>query len=551
MSSCVEKISHSCGSGDGMQVFHSDDEGYTAYCFACDTYVSNPYEGDVSPGFFNPDDPTLDDGKDKVDSISMLPSRNLPTRALRADCLAYFGVKVEVSEQDGVTPVVRYFPYRKDAEIVGYKAKLMEHKKMWSVGDTRGNIEMFGWQEALVAGGKKLFITEGEEDAVALFQALKDKQAGTQWSEYDPAVVSLSKGSGSVKTDLTRHSTEIKAHFKEVILVFDRDDAGEAAVRSAMDVIPDARTITLAFKDANQYVIEGHSKALATACLFNAAPPKNTRVINAFDLYEIGRTQAEMGLSYPWPQLTKITRGMRFGETYYLGAGVKMGKTTARCAIATHLMKEHKLPVFMAAPEEANSHTKKLMAGQWVGQIFHDPEIPFNYPEYDRAQEEMGHMLHLVDGYQQLGWENLRQDIVYAAHQGARAVFIDPITNLTNEFSAAEANTKLQGIAQDLAVMALDMDLIIFMFCHLKAPLAGEVHERGGKVMSAQFAGSRAMMRSCHMMLGLEGNKDPDLPIGIRNQRELIVLEDRMFGASGKIKIFYKEASGIYKQMEK
>jgi hypothetical protein len=63
-------------------------------------------------------------------------------------------------------------------------------------------------------------------------------------------------------------------------------------------------------------------------------------------------------------------------------------------------------------------------------------------------------------------------------------------------------------------------------------------------VLSAQFAGSRAMMRSCNYMIGLQGNKHPDLSEEERNCRELVILEDREFGASGKVPLYYNPKTG-------
>ena len=136
-----------------------------------------------------------------------------------------------------------------------------------------------------------------------------------------------------------------------------------------------------------------------------------------------------------------------------------------------------------------------------------------------------------------------------AAHEGCKVIFIDPITNLTNGVPSGEANTALQEIAQELSAIALDLDLLIWIFCHLKAPLAGDPHERGGKVMSNQFAGSRAMMRSCHMMVGLEGDKDPDIPEEQRVMRRLIVLEDREFGSSGYVNLHFNTNTEIYTEV--
>ena len=42
-------------------------------------------------------------------------------------------------------------------------------------------------------------------------------------------------------------------------------------------------------------------------------------------------------------------------------------------------------------------------------------------------------------------------------------------------------------------------------------------------------------------MLGLEANKDEDLDENIRNTRRLRILEDREFGETGSVQIFWNE----------
>ena len=106
------------------------------------------------------------------------------------------------------------------------------------------------------------------------------------------------------------------------------------------------------------------------------------------------------------------------------------------------------------------------------------------------------------------------------------------------------------AIAQELSAMAHDLDIAIFIFCHLKAPTAGVPHERGGKVESVQFSGSRAMMRSCNYMIGIEGDKNPDAPEELRNIRTLVVLEDREFGAVGRIRLYWDKHTSLFNEME-
>ncbi len=246
-----------------------------------------------------------------------------------------------------------------------------------------------------------------------------------------------------------------------------------------------------------------------------------------------------------------------------------MGKSELRNEIAAHLMKNNDAKIFMASPEEPNEHTYKLLAGKLASKFFHDPDKPFDTKAFDEAGEILKKKLALVNVYQNLGWDSLRQDMIEAANWGARIHFIDPITNLTNGVNSGEANTMLQEVAQEVAALSMDLDIAVLMFCHLKAPegnlssdqraakyksgrfigLGNCPHELGGDVLSAQFAGSRAMMRSCNLMLGLEGNKDPDIDEEQRNIRMLKILEDRQFGASIKVPIYWNKDTGRFTEM--
>ena len=241
-------------------------------------------------------------------------------------------------------------------------------------------------------------------------------------------------------------------------------------------------------------------------------------------------------------------------------------KGELRNELISHFLIHHNIKVFVASFEESNAKTYKLVAGKVASKIFHDPERDFDFKAYDIAGEKIKDKLMLLNLYQHAEWKSLREDIIQAVNEGAKAVFLDPITNLTDGVSSAEANTLLQSITQDLAAMALDMDFLALMFCHLKAPdghISGEQrdkfyreekyiglgncdHEWGGNVYSNQFTGSRSMMRKCNFLIGLEGNKDPALPDHIRNIRNLKLLEDREFGESGVFPVYWSKDTGRF-----
>lgn len=543
MGQCIERLPHdACGSSDALQTFEDDKGVYSGWCFNCDTYVHDPYGEGHTPA----KKPVKSEEKiaQEMAEMGRCPAVNLPDRRLNKSTLEYFGVTVGLSEQDGRTPTFHYYPYEKDGEVVAYKVRLVAEKHFWSVGKLK-EAELFGWHQALGTGAKALYITEGECDAMALFQALKKKSKGTLYEEHNPAIISLISGAGSAKKDLTRYLPLITANFKEVVLVLDQDEAGQSRIAEVMQLIPYATSVTLPAKDPNQCLIDGHELALCNAVLFKRTKAKNTRLIWAGDLIDEARKETPMGLSWPWERLTELTRGIRWGETIYLGAGVKMGKTTMVDTLIGHMITEHNLKVFCAQPEEIATQTVKHIVGKVAKRIFHDPNIPFDYAAYDLAAPKVAKELLCLDLYQDLSWETLRGDIMAATAEGCRVVFIDPITNLTNGVSSGEANVVLQEFAQEIAMLAKDLNIIIFLFCHLKAPVTGPPHERGGSVFSSQFAGSRAMMRSCHLMLGLEGDKDPDLPEEERNMRRLVILEDRNLGASGYVSLYYDQHTGL------
>ena len=133
--------------------------------------------------------------------------------------------------------------------------------------------------------------------------------------------------------------------------------------------------------------------------------------------------------------------------------------------------------------------------------------------------------------------------------EDVKDVIIDPITVFTNQMSSSEANEFLVGMAAEISSMTMDLNFTCDLFCHLKAPTQGDPHERGGHVLSTQFAGSRAMMRSCKYMIGMEGNKDPEIEEEMRNMRKLVVLEDREFGNTGVVHLFWDKHTSLFNEV--
>lgn len=229
-----------------------------------------------------------------------------------------------------------------------------------------------------------------------------------------------------------------------------------------------------------------------------------------------------------------------------------MNKTKSELvnSIAEHLAVEHGLKIMLAKPEEANVKTWKLIVSKAVGKVFHDPKVEFDEAAYDRGGALMMDSVCMLNLYQNITWDKLKIDITEAASMGVKAVFIDPITNLTNGMSSSAINEHLQGVAQELATIAKDLDIVIFIFCHLNKPPKGATPwDRGGKITTDYFAGSSAMARSCNYAIGFEGNKDPELDEEMQHMRDLVLLADREFGESGKVRLYWDRKTHLFNEV--
>lgn len=553
MGVCLTKLPHHCGTKAGLQVYEKEDGTVDGYCWSCETYVPNPY-GEPRRADDIPKKERVGKTKEEIAEemadVAGLPVVDLVDRRLRAAELDHFGIKIGFDESDGKTPKFHYYPYTMDGELVGYKVRLIENKRMWALGE-QSNVDMFGWEQAKSSGAKRLIIVEGELDAVALYKII-ETYTPEQYRDLKPAVVSLPHGAASAGKDVSRLLPKLRKYFKEISLAFDDDEPGRKAIADVCKIIPDATVIPLPCKDANECVIKGKGKEAHKALTWNHKVEKNSRIVWLDDVWEEAKKPAEWGVSWPWQEITDATRGIRKGETYYIGAAQKMGKSELLNQIATHLVGKHDWKVLLAKPEEANVKTAKLLAGKIAHAKFHDPKVEFDEGKYEEAGKTLlGKKVCMLNLYQHLGWETLKADIYAAKAEGVDAVFIDPITNLTNGMSAADANTKLQEIAQELAAMAKDLDIAVFIFCHLRNPDAGLPHDRGGAVLTSQFAGSRAMGRSCNYMFGIEGNKDPELPEEERNIRTIVLLDDREYGEVGRFPLYWSNKTTMFTEIKK
>ena len=527
--------------------------------------------------------------KETVQDVLSYPCLAIDERGITKKTAEKFGVRTAISQQDGVTPIAHYFPYYMEGELVGFKKRDLTIPKVQdfhftTVGFQSVKCDLFGTHAANKTGGKKVWITEGEYDQLICWQTLKAK-----YPQSNPNVLSISNGTaGAVLNIGQKQNMKFLKKFQETILVFDNDKAtpdekargivkGNEATANVYGLLPEVKVVSLPEdKDpCETYKEQGEEQFYWTLMKPIQYTPEG--FVKYDEIREKAIELPTLGKAWPWTSLTKVTLGRRVGEGYYFGAGVKMGKSVVVDTLTEHITTNDtnkfgdKQKVALFKFEEQPDETVKKVAGKFYKKNFSDPEkvifispegkevdiwgnpIPvetkdtyFTHKELIEAVDSTGDKLVMYNNYGRCNWDELKGAIRHAVLvEHIEDIFIDPITRLTAGLSAAEANTELERFADEISKMSQDLGFTYYCFCHLKAPERGPSHEFGGKIMSSQFRGSRAMMQACHYMFGLEGNKDPEQPEKVRNTRHFLVLDDRKFGRTAKIPLFYDVDTGV------
>lgn len=553
---CIAKIKHEAPdckstSGKSLQVWINEDGDkrfYSGFCFACGVSVPNPYGN-------NPPDPadikvkTPEEIQEEIAEITSCPAFDLDHRSIEPDFWKEAGVRLLYSEYDGKTPYALAHGFTRDGKLVRWKIKLLGKKVMWSVGDTKEN-DPYNWEAAKRIGGKTLYITEGEEDCIALRQILKILNRGTQYEELDYAVISLTDGSDSVNKTLARKAEEIRSRWQQVVIVFDDDEPGRKGAKEACRILGASTMIAaLPANDANDCLKRGLLKQTQAAVVWRASRPLPTALVDKEALLMELDDEVEQGVDYPWPKLTEMMFGQRRGEIITLGGAEGGGKTTMARQIAEHNIISHDWGVFTAFMEETPQETVLRMAGLQDGLPYWEPsfrqDLRFDEDKFNATCRRVLQNMEIWDRKQQgedpyETWEGLKTIIRQIGHDIDMFV-LDNLTIMSEGISASERNDFLGKVYADQVKLADDYQIQILDLSHLNpVPKGQRPHEDGGRIKKSDFTGSRAAAKYSHGMFGFERNSqavDPNCSI-IRG------IKARKSGKTEGFKTYYDNDSG-------
>lgn len=210
-----------------------------------------------------------------IEDVGRFPLADLNYRYLTQEAVEKYGVRQAVREDTGEPDKQAiFYPAGKGG---GYKRKnALMKKDMEVVGDYGG---LFG-QQVFPRGGRFLIITEGEEDALAIWQTFYAKGK-------DYSVVSLPNGAGGSGLDKPEVWDYITS-FERVLLAFDADEQGQEAVDKfasvyATEVALKVLEFPEGCKDANDCVKQGKTSELLR-CIYQSKEYRPEMTIPGTDI---------------------------------------------------------------------------------------------------------------------------------------------------------------------------------------------------------------------------------------------------------------------------
>jgi len=589
-----------CPSSDAMAVHEQSGTSpvkHNAWCWSCSTYEPNPpgflgmskdrrhepknlgqgqedsmqshsslrnsappsYIGagtilNSSKGNITPDDtsvttstqPTLTKStptnQDILSEFNTYPIRAIPDRGLSLRTCERYGVRVSLSPRDGTTILSHMYPYHKKGILTGYNQRVVETKNFFAKGDRKG-VGLFG--SHLPKAGKTLYITEGELDAMSLYQVLWESST---LDDFNPSVVSLAHGAASAVRDITE-DFEFVDSFEKIVLVFDQDEPGQAAIKDVCTLLAGKVFIAkLSEKDPNDMLLAGKANEMKWEVLKHAKPYMPDNILNYADAYNRFKDSRNQE-SFPFPEtytgLNEKTYGVRKGDLVVVTSGTGMGKTQVLREFKYHYFNTTDWLMADIALEEDIGESMSGMMALHLNKRISLPDVHVTDEETDSAFDHL-YSTRRWDGYDFFGGlddDTLFSKIRWMAATGKSVIWLDHLSIIISEFAdQGDERQRIDMIMTKLARMCKELDIIIFLVVHLKKTSTGTSFEEGATPSLDDLRGSGTLKQLPMTILALSRNQQHDDSY-CANTSKLTVLKCRFTGRTGTADYLHFDAT--------
>jgi twinkle protein len=500
-----------CSSSDAFSYKSEDTFGF---CFSCNK--SSPIDPLVVSSTYSKENYLMH----TLQEIENYDTRGFQERGITKTVAAYYGVKVSYAEDGTISS--HFYPYTKDNTTVAYKERQLP-KKFVIHGEFKG-IQLFGQSTAV--GGKRVVITEGELDALAVAQA--------QYSKYNKFYPVVAVPSASSKS-LILEQREWLRSFEEVILCFDTDEVGQKAAQEAAKIIgyDKVRLCSLPEKDACDVLIK-HSADTLMKCIWDAKEMSPAGIVKGEAVWEQFKLKQAIS-SLPYPEclssLNDKLFGMRLGEIVLFTSGTGSGKSTVIKEIVLNVLKETKDMVGMVSLEESVGDTAEKFIGMQLKKNLSTDEVP-EAEQYEAFKTVFGdERLVLLDHQGSVSDESLVDKMERLALMGCKYIILDHITIAVSEGSKGKTgNEAVDSLMSDLLKLCKKHNIWLGVVSHLRK---GEKPFEEGHLPSIDdIKGSGSIKQISFDIIAFSRNMIAEME-QVRNTIKLRVLKSRFTGKTG------------------
>jgi len=514
----------SCNSKDNLSRY-SDGHGF---CFSCHRWEAG--DGQV----YNNSTSIKRAALEMTGTIEAIPDRRISEGVCRK-----YGVTVE-KEKGVITK--HHYPFKdKEGAVKGEKVRVVDGKSFYATGSTQG-LTLFG-QDTCRGSGKYITITEGELDCLAVAEMFSCK-----WD-----VVSLRNGASSAAKEI-KEQLEFLEGYDSVVLCFDNDKAGKAAVDAVRDLFAPnkLRIVTLPMKDPCDMLMSNKIRDF-TAAWWDAKSYRPDGIVAGSDTWDmIVSARKTKSTPYPWAGLNDLTRGMRPYELVTVTSGSGMGKS--------QLIKELEYYIFQATPDNIGILALEESVDRSVlGLMSMEAGRPLHYEEDMDTSALKGYWdtvmgvnrFFLLDHWGSTGEENLMSKIRYMAKaMDCKWIILDHLSIVVSAQDNGDERKAIDSIMTNLRTLVQELGVGLFLVSHLKRS-AGQSHEEGGRVSLSELRGSQSIAQLSDIVIGLERDQQAD-DEEIRNTTVVRVLKNRYTGLTGPAcYLYYDKATGRMKEVPK
>ena len=499
-----------CTSSDAFAVY-SDGGGY---CFSCGHHVRGAA------------------GEEHTAANSARPRpryegdfARLSKRKISEDTCKKFNVRVDEG-------VVRFPYYSSGGQVIAYKERDKDKNFRWH--GKNEDKRLFG--QNLFGGGKSLVITEGEMDALSVWQARPN------WP-----VMSLPNGAQAAKKSLAAQLTELMK-FDEIILMFDSDEAGVAAAEDCVSLFPHDKVFLASlgsYKDASDALQANDAEAIRQA-VWNKRSHSPKSIVDGRTLFDLVSTPLH-GKDADWPyhSLNDVTSGLRLGELVTVTAGSGVGKSTFCGEVAVSLIDQGFNVGYIALEESIKRTGLRLMTVKANKPLHLSNEIPTD--ELRAAFDSTlgsGHVF-LRDGFGSIDPEVILNDIRFLVKvHDVKFVILDHLSILLSGNETADERKTLDIVMTKLRSFVEETGIGMILISHLRRAHQDKGHEDGAQISLSQLRGSHSIAQLSDLVLALQRSVSDG-----SDQAELKVLKNRFNGQTGSAGLLaYDKATGRLEQ---